>query len=167
MMIAAVIAVILIISYGATSGYAKISPDNLLSHPSRNHVMNYLKEHPGAHFKSISRGVAIPPGTLRHHLNFLEREGLVRVNYEGMFKRYFPTGAHLDPNRMEKGNRESIMQVLRRYPGISQSDLRSIVGIPKQTLSYHLKKLREEGRLKNESSGNGSSLFLQTNIEAS
>lgn len=163
---AAIFALIILITYGATSGYAKISSDQLLSHPTRNQVMNYLKEHPGAHFKLISRGVATPPGTLRHHLNYLEREGLVRINYEGMYKRYFPTGAHLDPDKIEKGNREAIIQVLGRYPGISQVDLRSIVGIPKQTLSYHIKKLQEDGKLEKKKKGPSILLFLASRTDA-
>jgi predicted transcriptional regulator len=167
LLVGAVIAVIVIlIATGALSGYAKISSEQLLSHPTRNQVMNYLKDHPGAHFKSISRGVATPPGTLRHHLNYLEREGLVRVLHEGMYKRYFPTGAHLDPDKMEKGNRETIMQVLDKYPGISQVDLRSIVAIPKQTLSYHIRKLHEEGRLDKKTKGSKILLFLQSQPEA-
>ncbi|MGA1873079.1 MAG: winged helix-turn-helix transcriptional regulator [Thermoplasmatota archaeon] len=148
-------------------GYAKISSGQVLNHPTRNLVIDYLKDHPGAHFKSISRGIAVPPGTLRHHLNTLEREGLVRSSYEGMFRRYFPTGAHLDPARMEAGNRNAIIEVLGMYPGISQNDLRSIVSIPKQTLSYHLKRLQEEGRIRKEKKGSGTSVFLQPVLEAS
>ncbi|MGA1792777.1 MAG: helix-turn-helix domain-containing protein [Thermoplasmatota archaeon] len=147
-------------------GYAKISSGRLLSHPTRNQVMEYLKEHPGAHFKSIARGVATPPGTLRHHLNSMEREGMVRVAHEGMFKRYFPTGAHLDTSRIETGNRNAIIEVLGMYPGISQADLRSIVSIPKQTLSYHIKKLQEEGTVRREKKGPHAGLFIQALQEA-
>ncbi|MGA1866164.1 MAG: ArsR family transcriptional regulator [Thermoplasmatota archaeon] len=162
-----IVVVVTLLIVSGVKGYAKLSSGQLLKHPTRNQVIEYLKEHPGAHFRSISRGVATPPGTLRHHLNYLEREGMVRVGYEGMFKRYFPTGAHLDPDKMEAGNRESILEVVGMYPGISQTDLRSIVSIPKQTLSYHLGKLQGEGRLKKERSGSRTGFFLQPLVEAS
>jgi len=154
------VVILIIIIAGGSKGYARLSSTQLLSHPTRNRVMNYIKDNPGAHFKRIAKGVATPPGTLRHHLNYMEREGLVRASSQGMFKRYYPTGAHLDPEKMVKGNREAILEVIGRYPGVSRKDLSSIIDVPKQTLSYHLQKLLEDGAVRKERAGNSSRFFL-------
>ncbi|MFW3145853.1 MAG: winged helix-turn-helix transcriptional regulator [Thermoplasmatota archaeon] len=148
-----VIVLIAVLILGGAKGYARISADRILAHPTRNQLVNYLKKHPGAHFKAIARDTATPPGTLRHHLSSLQREGIVVSRSEGIFRRFYPAAGRIDPEDEEKGNRSSIMEVVEKYPGISQTDLRSILDLPKQTLSYHVLLLEEEGFLKSERKG--------------
>ncbi|MEA3557920.1 MAG: winged helix-turn-helix transcriptional regulator [Candidatus Thermoplasmatota archaeon] len=152
-------AFITIMIVSTSRGYAKLSTDKTMSHPTRSQVINYLKKHPGAHFKMISRECATPPGTLRHHLSVLYREGIVRSRPDGMYRRYYPTGLSIDPGIEEKGSRTNILQTVEKYPGISQSDLSSVLQLSKQTLSYHIGKLELEGLLTSKDQGRTKALF--------
>ena len=160
-------AFITIMIVSTSRGYAKLSTDKMMSHPTRNQVINYLKKHPGAHFKMISRECATPPGTLRHHLSVLYREGIVRSKPDGMYRRYYPTGRSIDPGIEEKGSRTTILQTVEKYPGISQSDLSSVIQLSKQMLSYHILKMEKEGILRSRTSGRTKELFIpERSVEA-
>ncbi len=56
---------------------------------TRQAIIEYLRVNPGAHLRQISRDLGLSLGTLRWHLNVLERSGLVRERRRGNMTQFY------------------------------------------------------------------------------
>ncbi|MCS7103435.1 MAG: winged helix-turn-helix transcriptional regulator [Candidatus Korarchaeum sp.] len=57
----------------------------------RNVIMEYLRTNPGAHMRQMARDLGMSLGSLRWHLNVLERRGLVRERRKGNMTEFYPS----------------------------------------------------------------------------
>lgn len=67
----------------------RLSKDQALEHPRRKQIFDYIQRHPGANFREVARNTSIAAGTVRHHLNVLERSGQVVEHSHGSTVRLF------------------------------------------------------------------------------
>ena len=58
----------------------------------RRTIYNYIMNNPGSHLRKISRATDIQLGTLRYHLDYLEKKELVLSKKEKNLKLYFIPG---------------------------------------------------------------------------
>ena len=56
---------------------------------TRQAIIEYLRVNPGAHLRQISRDLGLSLGTLRWHLNVLERSGLVKERRRGNMTQFY------------------------------------------------------------------------------
>jgi len=68
-----------------------ISKENILKLGTRRKIYNFILEYPGLHLRELSRRTNIPLGVLRHHLNFLKKQGLVIKKTDRRYVRYYVT----------------------------------------------------------------------------
>lgn len=59
--------------------------------PPRNSIMEYLRVNPGAHMRQMARDLGMSLGSLRWHLNVLEKRGLVRERRKGNMTEFYPS----------------------------------------------------------------------------
>lgn len=76
--------------------FTRISADKALEHPRRQRLFAYIRENPGGTFRELLRGTDIPAGTARHHLNILERTGVVVEKRHKSTLRFFPNHGQYD-----------------------------------------------------------------------
>ena len=53
--------------------------EEILKLESRKLIYNYILEHPGLHFRELSRELKIPKSTLEYHLSYLKKLELIKI----------------------------------------------------------------------------------------
>src|SRR5690242_12879091 len=117
----------------------------------RQEILRAIEEHPGSHMRALERILPFSLGALRHHLRRLEESGLIRVEYDLRFKRYYPqamtqelrdTCAALRQRQMRR-----IMVLLLSRPGLSTREISATLGIGRSTLGGYPLRLKRKGTL--------------------
>lgn len=112
---------------------------------SRRRIYEFLQANPGVHLRLIGKVLGMSTGMLSYHLDYLERNGLLRSEAEGHRKRYF-SGAFAEAQRKIIGTlrqdvpRKIVLQILEHRER-TFAQLQGAVGVSKSTLSYHLKRM--------------------------
>ena len=114
-------------------------------------VYSYISRHPGVSFGTIMGVLDLTEGTLRYHLNYLERGDKILSRSKGKHRCYYTTQRtrsdlkpilEFDTNTLTKPQ-QRILTIIKQYPGITISELLSITRLNKRALQYNLKKLRD------------------------
>ena len=118
-------------------------------------IFKVVKEQPGIHFRGLGRAAGLTSaGQLRHHLDRLERQGLLVELEDGRYKRFFVAGDHdrtLRPGlaRFARSVPRKIGKLLLVHP-MNRTELRRSLGCADSTLGYHLKRMMEQGDLEKQ-----------------
>ena len=109
-------------------------------------IRRAVQEQPGIHFRGLARAARVTSaGQLRHHLDRLERQGLVVEVEDGRYKRFFMAGAQ-DPKlraemaRFSRAVPRRIAKLLLVSP-MNRTELRRSLGCADSTLGYHLTRM--------------------------
>jgi predicted transcriptional regulator len=78
--------------------FTRLTKEQALEHPRRKQIFEYIQQHPGANFREVARNTGIAAGTVRHHLNVLERSGQVVEHSHGSTVRLFENHGKFDQN---------------------------------------------------------------------
>jgi len=68
-----------------------ITNEDILKLETRKEIYNFIEKNPGLHLREISRNMNISFGNLRYHLNFLEKQNLIRKKESKRYTRYYIT----------------------------------------------------------------------------
>lgn len=132
--------------------YARLSHEDVLNHEKRQEILAFVRDNPGVHLRRIGHLLSISYGTLTYHLYRLEREGYITFAQEGLFKRYYSTAGRMKEMAKEKPMptalrdlERQIYETILAHPGSAQSHLAQKLGLSRQALHYHIKKLEKSG----------------------
>jgi predicted transcriptional regulator len=108
-----------------------------------------IVERPGIHFSALREEFGMANGVTAYHLHILEREGLVTSVRDRKLKRFYSTDAIVPESidRSPKSLRETIVDLVRERPGISQMEIMDSLELDRDGASYYLRELVKEGRL--------------------
>ena len=142
-------------------------------HKTRDMIFNHILAHPGVSFSIIKSVFAIPDGTLRYHLNFLEGKNEIRSGFEGKNKCYYPSKNLIFDTRPESSLKHSrlnqvqerLLDTIHRYPGITQKDLIYRTNISRLTIGNNIKKLLDYGVIRKEPNGRSVQYYHISEIE--
>lgn len=114
-----------------------------------------VRENPGIHLREIDRVLDVPLGTIRYHLRVLEKKELVTSRKEGKYTRYYAKGEidRYDKDRLAVLRKElprTIILFLLEYPGSSHKEITEAMAVAPSTISYHLKRLKDDGMIREE-----------------
>jgi predicted transcriptional regulator len=91
---------------------------------------------------------------LTYHLDVLEREGFIKSQLRGTRRFYYPKESKMPDNGTGfPAIKEDIIMRVEETPGITVSDLASLVGVSRQLTNYHLRALIQEGYVRMERKG--------------
>lgn len=122
--------------------YTRVKREEVLDHEVRELVYDYVKTHPGEHFRAILTKLGLTNGTLVHHLHTLERQNFIKSERDGPFKRFYPTGRQLTEDVLEiNGIQKKILDAVTTNPGMTQKDLALQLQTSPPTINYHVKAL--------------------------
>ena len=62
---------------------------NIIKLETRRGLYKLISKNPGLHLQEICRRTNIPNTTLRYHLNFLKKNGLITEKSEDYYNRYY------------------------------------------------------------------------------
>jgi len=130
--------------------------EGLSPNPTRRLILNYILENPGVQFSHIHSFFGLSKGTVRYHLDQLERSRMVRKEKRDGRSCYYGTGETLEPPGIRNMSREQVrvFRMIRSSPGISHSRLLELSGLSKDQLRYHLKRLVRKGLVGSNNEGN-------------
>lgn len=128
-------------------GFRQLTGKNLLDNPVRRDIVQFIRMHPGQHFRSLVRCTGINRGTLYYHLNQLKSLRVITEQKDGGLSRYFVRLNGISPlekriiihtdNRI----RNRIIRMLNDCPAMAREDLRERIGISGPLLWYHIRLL--------------------------
>jgi predicted transcriptional regulator len=142
--------------------YSKIRKEEVLDQFVRGQVFGYIQANPGDHYSSIRQTLRLKNGTLAYHLRTLERGDFIFSRMDGIYRRYYPSGA--DPARIQmRGNlketHKRMLELVEASPGITPKELAVKLGTSHQVASYHIRLLARRGRIRLETMGRNTLCF--------
>lgn len=125
--------------------YTRLRPSGVLDQPTRERILALVRERPGVTFGDLRRATGMGAGTLTYHARVLERAGVLHSVPDGQVRRFFT----LDAGRVAPTPPldERAVQALRERGPMSAGELARALGVSRQALHYHLKRMLREGRL--------------------
>lgn len=132
---------------------------------NRKRIFEVLRASPGLHFREIQRRTNISIGVLEYHLSYLVDRGLLTLERQGAFARYYPAGqVGAEKKKMLSALRQEIPRgiilYLLKHPGATHGEVLQNFTISGGTLSYHVKKLVDQGVIKLEKAGRESRMTV-------
>lgn len=139
--------------------YTRLKPEVTLDNFTRGRIYGYIEANPGEHYNAIKKALFLPNGSLAHHLDMLIREGYVRFEIDGNYKRFYPSHMRLptdgkmsrEPGRMTR-IQEIVLDTIRESPGISEREISRALNLSPSTVNYHIRLMATKGLLKLERS---------------
>jgi DNA-binding transcriptional ArsR family regulator len=139
--------------------------DQVLDLEARRRIVDFVRANPGLHLRGLAEKLDMPVSTLEYHCYQLTRHGHLATRETAGFKAFYP-GEGID--RRDK----DILYLVRHdaprricthlllNPGATPGDLKEVVGLGGPTLSFHLKKMRTAGLVREEPAGRTKRLFV-------
>jgi predicted transcriptional regulator len=128
-----------------------------LENKIRKKVYTHILEYPGVSFSTLKRFHDLNDGTLRYHLNYLERAKKICSKLEAGKLHYYPfartvidsnsTNTNLKSNELTS-HQEHILNAIRQNPGINQTELIAKTSLKRHILTYNISQLIELGMVK-------------------
>jgi N-acetylneuraminic acid mutarotase/predicted transcriptional regulator len=132
----------------------------------KNSIRGYIIKNPGHSYNIIKRNLDLPNGTLTYNLKTLERAGLIKSERDGFHKRFYPGEARFVNEAFEFTDiQQSIYNVIKENPGISQSDIATRLYISIQRLNYNVKLMVDARIIRLDREGNKTKCFLIDSVE--
>jgi len=116
-------------------------------HQTRDALLSYIMDRPGVSFSRLMSSLKLNEGTLRYHLNYLERKDLIRSKKEGRRRLYFYT---LNDSSVEGRNavigkyHKRVLTIIRRSPGIGVKEISGSLDMPRKEINSIIKTLERE-----------------------
>jgi hypothetical protein len=136
--------------------YTKIRREEVLDHFTRGRIYGMIESNPGVHYTLIKKKVGVGNGTLTYHLSTLEREGFIRAEWDGLYKRFYPSqmaSAPGEPVVELSAVQKELFGHIRQNPGITQKELVERTGVSKRVVSYHIAQMAQARLVRVERDG--------------
>jgi len=111
----------------------------------RKKIYNCIKKYPGLHFRELQRQHKLAVGNLDYHLNYLEKNNLIKVERNNAHKRFYPLGLNEHERNIlgilrQKNFRIIIIKLLQEHH-LAHKDLTSYLKISPSSVSWYLTQL--------------------------
>jgi len=139
---------LLAIVSGAFLGIRQIEKKNILENERRTKIYEEIQKNPGIIATEMETVTGIKRSSLRHHLEILEREGLVISQKITKQRHYFENHHTYSPEYqlamsvLDGETTRDIFSYITAHPGCTQKDLSAYAKVSGPTISWHIDKLR-------------------------
>jgi predicted transcriptional regulator len=147
--------------------YTRKSKDDLnKDNYKRGLIFGFILGSPGECYTALKRALKLKNGTLTYFLNILEREGAIKSDRDGMYKRFYPTDVEVIGEVLELSEvQKKIYLAINENEGISQKGIAKKMDIAPQVVNYHIKLLEEARVIKVERDGRKTRCFIIKIVE--
>jgi predicted transcriptional regulator len=121
-------------------------------------LIEHIRDRPGISFSRLMILLGLNEGTLRYHLNYLERKEMVRSRKEGSRRVYFTSEMSPSPDKWNGGltkDQNRVLSIIRKHPGIKPKDLHATTELSRRGLKNIILKLKKEHIIWEVENGNG------------
>jgi predicted transcriptional regulator len=124
--------------------------EEALEHETRRMIYNHIISHPGVSYKVLKTVFSLTDGTLRYHLDYLERAEKISFGLEAGKRLYYPFHSEVTVASQLPGTakpykltqlQERILNTIKQHPGITQKELMTSMGLKRFTIVNNVKKL--------------------------
>ncbi len=163
---AAAVTVFLLVKYALAPLFTRKLDEDLLGSERRKKIVEFVEKNPGVHFREALRGVGIPAGAGRYHVNRLIAAGLLKTRRHRSSLRLFSPSIDLDgASAADVGIlaalRAKPMRVLHdwllRNPGATQKEVldwfEKTAGWNRSTTQGRLERLERDGVVRTTAHG--------------
>jgi parallel beta-helix repeat protein len=124
-------------------------------------VMGCILSNPGESYNAIKRTLDLNNGSLAYYLKVLKREGAIKSERDGMYKRFYPTKVNITTDKFELSNlQKDIYKTIKENLGITQKEISSRLGIAHQTINYHIQLMRDARIIRLDRDGKKTKCFI-------
>ena len=134
--------------------YTRLHKEEVLDNEKRGMIRGAIASDPGIHYSEILRRLDMSNGNAAHHLQTLEREGIIWSRNDGRYKRFYPAGmklaeipANLNPLQTD------IFEMLQERDGLSKSELARALEASFPTIHRHVGRMAAMGVVRLERRG--------------
>lgn len=137
--------------------YMSDSDKKILELETRKNIYLAVKKFAGSHFREIQRKSGLAVGSVQHHLHFLVKSGLVKEIKKGQNLVYYPREFTSENTVLlgllrQEHVRKIILFILINKD-CNHEQIVKYVDLSPSTVSWHLKKLQQEGVVKADKQG--------------
>jgi predicted transcriptional regulator len=128
--------------------------DRVMGHHTRRSIFNHIEIYPGVSFTTLKNIYQMPDGTLRYHLHYLQRKGMVIARIRNGRRCYYPSDAKHSNQVDPDGNligvplsdiQQRILHRIKSNPGSNQREICSLVRCSRFTFDYNIRTLLSLG----------------------
>ena len=120
----------------------------ILELETRKKIYNLVQKYAGCHFRDLERKSKIPASSLKYHLNYLTKFGLITEEKEDKNLKYFPKEFNITNqvllSLLRQDNVRKILIFLLINENCNHGDLVRFLGLSPSTVSWYLKKLESK-----------------------
>jgi predicted transcriptional regulator len=128
-------------------------------------IYYFILKNPGMHLRGISRGLQMQLGTLRYHIDQLEKRGMIVGKDDGNLRTFFITNK-LSPkdqqmaSLLQQKRFRDIIIVIIKSPGLTQTDMIEQLGLRPPTISKYAMVLERRGVIFHVKEENGQRYYV-------
>ncbi len=128
-----------------------------LENQIRKMIYAHIVEYPGVSFSTLKRVYDLNDGTLRYHLNYLQRAQKIISKIEGGKLHYYPIAKKVIDSNLTNTNlrsheltphQEQILNAIKQSPGVNQTELMAKTSLQRHILTYNISQLIDLGIVK-------------------
>jgi predicted transcriptional regulator len=129
----------------------------VFDHDIRRMVYNHILAYPGESFITLRNIFNLKNGTLRYHLEYLEKADRILSDLENGKRCYYPLNNEIEVSKLFENNprsskfstiQQKILSTIKYNPDITQKNLVTKTGLSRFTISYNMKKFIDMGLVK-------------------
>jgi predicted transcriptional regulator len=134
--------------------YTRIGREQVLQRKIRLLMYEYVRDNPGASFTAVRDAMGLKNGVAAYHLGVLETQELLHSESRRRHRWYYANGAASVWKALPLSPlQSSIIEAVRRSPGIGIRELARALGRRSSPVAYNVKMLAREGVLRTELTG--------------
>jgi predicted transcriptional regulator len=147
-------------------GFRRIARNNILASTIRNTLYSLIRSRPGISFVELLQETGISRGALSYHLTLMRISGKIVPLEDHGITGYFENSGKYDRNEqkilkyLRQDTDKQILFALARSPLMSRRDFEKIFGVSGPTISWHMKRLIDDGLLSTRKDGRFSRYVL-------
>lgn len=135
--------------------------DIVFDHDTRKMIYTHILTYPGVSYNVLKNIFNLTDGTLRYHLEYLEKAERILPDMENGNRCYYPLQSEIGGVKLSDKNQklynytknqQKILNTIKTAPGITQKDLIGKTGLSRFTISYNIKKFIDMGVVKKSNS---------------
>lgn len=115
---------------------------------ARRKIYDVVREFAGCHFREIERRSRLSTGSVKYHLDYLTKHGLIKQAKEDNNLRYFPRDFNSENKKLmgllrQKSIRKILLFILA-HNNCNHEQIVEFAKLSPSTVSWHLKKLEKD-----------------------
>ena len=131
--------------------------ESVFDHETRKMLYHHVLTYPGVSFNILKNIFNLSEGTLRYHMDYLEKGKRIISDIENGQRCFYPfrnelVVTDLFENKPRKykftKTQLQLLNIIKRYPAISQKELIKKTNLSRFTISYNIRKFIDIGLIK-------------------